>query len=431
MNLKKILFELFICILVFGFSCADAASSSDNNIVVNVTSTGSLPLMIKNRMQASVSVIAQQLMDGKTTDDIEQNKAHYADIINEVFDKILVGYTVSSVDITTDGRIEVTVNLLPWDYTIQDVQVEVKTDGVSDEIAALAISDIKDISSFFNSNLCGLPIDAVDWSNGALKYSLDNFMQKNLPEFRADFEMETGTVTKVTVTIYPRMPVVRNIDLMMRSSSVPNMYLLQERMILQNRADMILGVPIAFVNRHSDYFRQKFAHALDERTSFRLLDIHTNIVMVTGEKTTITSYSDTKKYNISIEGWADFGRDADDDSVTYRLHAGEYLNSKSEVFAQMFFRPQKAQVDWTAGLYYHFTDKLYSGGRYYFNDDYWSLDTQYIFNKKWLMRFDYAPQNDNWEGAIRYNVHDFISLEYVWEQRNHKNDNWLRLIGHF
>lgn len=252
MKLKKIIFLLPL--FVFFFSCGTAgAAINDDGLQVSVISSGPLPEMIKNRMQASVKVIAGQLLDGKNSDEIDVNKAHYEEVIKEVFDKILVGYTVSNTEITcTEESAAVRVSLLPWDDTIKNVSVEVKTDGVSDEIAALALSDIKDISSLFADNLCGLPIDAIDWSNGVLKHSLDDYMEKNLPEFRADFEMQTGDITKVAVTIYPRMPVIRNIDLMMRSSTVPNLYLLQERIFLENQTDMLLGVPVAFVDRHRD-----------------------------------------------------------------------------------------------------------------------------------------------------------------------------------
>ncbi len=433
MNFRKIFLLLPVCVFLFSFHNVNAAVTDDSNIAVDVVSAGPLPVMIKNRMQASVTVIAEQLMDGKSPDEINAGKAQYETVIKEVFDKILIGYTVDGVTIaTSDEQVNVTVNLLPWDDTITAVDVQIKTDGVSPEIAALAMADIKGMHDLFAENLCGLPVDAVDWSNGVLKHSLDDFMEKNLPEFRADFEMQPGATAKVVVTIYPRMPVIRNIDLMMRSDTVPNIYLLQERVFFQNQINILLGVPVAFVDRHKEYFAQKFAEALDKRSSFSLLGMHTDVDIKTGEQTTITSHSNTAKYNIGIEGWADFGRhNSEDENITYRVHLGRFLTPKNEFFTQIFFKPQETEVDWAAGYYYHFDKKWRLGGRYFFEDQYWSIDAQRVFNKKWLARFEYAPAKDSWEGAIRYNLHDFVSLEYVWQQADHEKDRWLRLIGHF
>ena len=32
-----------------------------------------------------------------------------------------------------------------------------------------------------------------------------------------------------------------------------------------------------------------------------------------------------------------------------------------------------------------------------------------------------------WEGALRYQLHDFMALEYVID----KDDSWMRVIGYF
>ncbi len=431
MNFGKIILFLSLCIFLLGSGIADAAVVDDSSISVNVTSQGHLPLLIKSRMESSVTVIAQQLVSGKNIDEISADKAQYENIIKDVFNKILVGYTVNSVNMSTDGNVNITVNLLPWDDVINNVDIQVKTDGVSPEIAALALNDIQDINEVFEDNLRGLPVDAVDWTNGVLKRSLNSFMETHLPEFRADFEMEPNTTAKVTVTIYPRMPVVRNIDLKMRSESMPNLYLLQERLFFQSQTDILLGVPIAFVDRHKDYFSEKLAKELDARPSFSMLGMRTAVNIISGEKTYITTYSNTKKYNVSIEGWADFGRDNDNESTIFYLHAGRMLTPKNEIFSETFFKPQQEKVDWAAGYYYHFDNKWSFGGRYFFDDAFLSLDTQRTFDKKWSAHFYYAPVKEGWQGAVRYNLHDFVGLEYVWEQKDNKKDNWIRLIGKF
>ena len=46
---------------------------------------------------------------------------------------------------------------------------------------------------------------------------------------------------------------------------------------------------------------------------------------------------------------------------------------------------------------------------------------------RWLLRYEYRWSDQKGEAAIRYRMHDFLSLEYVFD----KDDSWLRLIGNF
>ena len=75
-----------------------------------------------------------------------------------------------------------------------------------------------------------------------------------MPEFRADFDVEPGAEAKVALTVYPRLPVVRTVDLSMRSDSIPNFTLLGHRNIMQENVNMLIGVPVAFVERHEAEF---------------------------------------------------------------------------------------------------------------------------------------------------------------------------------
>lgn len=429
---RKILF-LPLCLFFWGYChVVSAAIIADDDINIVITEPNEqIPLLIRQRMQTSIAVIAQQLLSGKQYEQVAAQKIQYEDTIEEVFNKILVGYTVTNVSVEAGQNVNIIVRLLPWSDTINKVDVTVKTDGVSPEIATLALQDIQGIDKLFKDNLRGLPIDAVDWSNGILKHNLNDFMQKKLPEFRADFDMQPGETTKVAVTIYPRMPVVRTVDLRMRSNSMPNVYLLQERLYLQSQTDILLGVPVEFVERHQDYFARKLAADLDANKAFSLFNMHTKVNFAVGEKTQITTYSDTKDYNINIQGWSDFGRDDDKANNVYRLHLGKIFKTKHELFTQLFFLPQETEADWAAGYYYHFNDKWRLGGRYFFDDDIWSVDAKDVFDDRWLGRFSYMPENNNWEAAIRYKVHDFISLEYVLDQDDGRRNRWIRLIGNF
>ena len=65
--------------------------------------------------------------------------------------------------------------------------------------------------------------------------------------------------------------------------------------------------------------------------------------------------------------------------------------------------------------------------RYDFSDQDFIAAFEYEFLKDWLIRYEHKIDNDKKEAAIRYRLHDFLSVEYVVDQR----ENWLRFIGNF
>lgn len=97
---KKILF-LSICLFFWGYChLVSAAMVNDEDINVVITEPNeTIPLSIKQRMQTSIAVIAQQLLSGKQYEQVVAQKNQYEDTIEEVFNKILVGYTVTNVSI--------------------------------------------------------------------------------------------------------------------------------------------------------------------------------------------------------------------------------------------------------------------------------------------------------------------------------------------
>ncbi len=47
--------------------------------------------------------------------------------------------------------------------------------------------------------------------------------------------------------------------------------------------------------------------------------------------------------------------------------------------------------------------------------------------RRWMLGYEYRGADEMGEGAVRYRLDDFLSLEYVVD----KKDNWLRVIGNF
>lgn len=405
------------------------AAGSVETVTAQVTAAESLPPRVKTRMETTVAAIAAQLLGGRRLDEVSASAAQDAAVIHEVFDKVLVGYSVARVDVFPGEETRVEVRLLPWADVIRRVAVETTVEGMSPEVEAMARQDLAAVEKVFEESLLGLPVAASDWTNGVLKRSLNEYLAVHLPEFRGDFDVVPGTLTRVSLTVYPRLPVVRRVDLSMRSDSIPNFTLLNHRQRMEDKVNRLIGVPVGFVRRHEEDFTAALAAELDSLPDFRALSLHSQVTLPRiGETVDVMSRSDTEKYLIRLEGWADITRRQNENhNVVFRFHAGYRPTRRDEVFLETDFAAQAVTWDWKLGYARHVTPYTRGILRYDVERRHFVLGGQQQLSDRWLLRYEYRWADQKGEAALRYRMHDFLSLEYVFD----KEDSWLRLIGNF
>ena len=430
-----------LCVLAVGISCwlclPPAACAGKAVLIeqvdVQVRAEKNLPEPVRQRMEKSVAVIAGQLLEGRKLTEVSQARADYAGIIQQVFDKVLVGYTVSQVAVEVQddsGTALVQVFLVPWQDTIRNVQVDVSVEGMPKVAEALLKQDVSGMDEVFRSSLQGLPVAAVDWSHGLLKKQVAAFLEERAPEFKADFDVQVAADTRVRVVLYPLLPVVRTVDLSMRSDTVLNAGLLTKRQKMQSAVDGLIGLPVPFVERHRQEFEHYLADVLNGDADFRRWSVDTQVALTPGEQLKVMSRSDSDIYRVRLEGWADVGNswgNQHDTSLKARLHLGRMLSERSELFSQLDFYPQSVKWDWDVGYRYVLPSGTSAGMRYDLRNDYFKVDVLQPISCKWLLRYEYRDQEHHSEYGIRYKLHDFLSLEYAVDSHG----SWLRFIGYF
>lgn len=430
-----------LCVLAVGISCwlclPPAACVGKAVLIeqvdVQVRAEKNLPEPVRQRMEKSVAVIAGQLLEGRKLTEVSQARADYAGIIQQVFDKVLVGYTVSRVAVEVQdasGTALVQVFLVPWQDTIRNVQVDVSVEGMPKVAEALLKQDVSGMDEVFRSSLQGLPVAAVDWSHGLLKKQVAAFLEERAPEFKADFDVQVAADTRVRVVLYPLLPVVRTVDLSMRSDTVLNAGLLTKRQKMQSAVDGLIGLPVPFVERHRQEFEHYLADVLNGDADFRRWSVDTQVALTPGEQLKVMSRSDSDIYRVRLEGWADVGNswgNQHDTSLKARLHLGRMLSERSELFSQLDFYPQSVKWDWDVGYRYVLPSGTSAGMRYDLRNDYFKVDVLQPISCKWLLRYEYRDQEHHSEYGIRYKLHDFLSLEYAVDSHG----SWLRFIGYF
>ncbi|MBQ9479028.1 MAG: acylphosphatase [Selenomonadaceae bacterium] len=423
----KHLFALALLMLLLT-SSADAARIESVRAVV--TAQRSLPSMVKERMEDSVRAIGEQLLSGHELPITNQWRLQQSTVIKTVFDKILVGYSVQSVELSTvDTSAIINVELQPWTNTIANVDVDVTVEGMPDELETLVRNDLADIDRVFEDGLRDLPIAAADWTNGILKRRLNSFMDEHLPEFRADFDTEfSASTAHVLLNVYPRVPVVRMVSLSMHSNTMSNMALVTHRTLMEERVNLLVGVPVAFVARHQADIEELIREPLDAQKDFRALKMESKVELNAGEKTSVMIRSDSDRYRLRLSGWVDIGRSskAKDDFV-FRMHVGRKVSTLDEVFMQLDAQPQDVHFKWSLGYARSFDHGTSAAIRYDFTSKDVVTRIEQEFLKDWVLRYEHRFDDDKDEAAVRYRLHDFLDVECVVDNK----ESWLRFIGHF
>ena len=418
---------LALCLMLGGRA---AASPRVEAVQAEVTAAHSLPALAKARMEKSVEAIAGQLLTGREIAELREQKASREALIMEIFDKVLIGYTVTGTVIEPGETAIVKVSLAPWDVTIEQVVPVITVEGMPPLVEELVRQDAAGLGEVFQQALLGLPVAAGDWTAGLIRQEVRTYLSEHLPEFWADFEVYPGQQTRAEITLYPRLPVVRTVDLAMRSDTIPNVTLLSYRGEMQEMCSKLVGVPVGFVTRHQKAFEESLARSLDERGGLGSWQLKTQVEITPGENTQVMSRSDTDRYRVRLEGWLDVGRRSEghrNRDLTFRLHAGAMLSGKDEVFTLLDVYPEKPDWGWQLGYGRSLSSKGRAELRYDLRDSQWIVAASQQLARRWLWRYEYRWDGRVWETALRYRLHDFMSFEYVVD----RHDNWLRVIGYF
>ena len=103
------------------------------------------------------------------------------------------------------------------------------------------------------------------------------------------------------------------------------------------------------------------------------------------------------------------------------------MSSKDELFGQLDFFPQHVRWGWEVGYQRSLGSQTAVNLRYDMKEKRGVLGASYRLAPRWQLRYEYRWADELGEAALRYRMHDFLSLEYVVD----RHDNWLRLIGFF
>ena len=404
---------------------AKASDDVVETVTVSMTANQTPTTRIAKRMSASVRTVGEQMLVGRTISDVANGKTTYENLIKEVFDRVLVGYSVQSVNLVSASNTTIEVQVVPWGEVVGEAVLEVDYGNISPELQSLVKKDMGNIEDTINDVLVGLPIDALDWAGGVSKLVIREMLASELPEFRANFDIVPGARTVVKLSLAPVGATVQAVHVSLKSHTIPNVLLATARPTVNNAGKSLVGLPVAFVERHRDYFTSKLVATAAEHPLAKRYGLVLTPVINAGVDTVIALDAETDKYNVSLEGYMDMGRSQD--NTSFRLHAGKFMSKQDEAFVEVNFVPSSVAWSFVPGWGHAISDTTTAGIKYNISDKRNLLWLRQDINPNLSLRFENTPAINKNEIGIKYKMHDFLSVEYI----VNKEDRWLRLIGNF
>ncbi len=381
------------------------------------------PSRVIKRMEQSIATVGDHVLTGRKVADVDSGKASYEKLIKEIFDRVLVGYSVQEVTITPGRTAHIAVRILPWGDVVRKVVVETDLGGISPQLAGLFRSDLGDVEDRIGQVLIGMPVDSVDWASSVSKTVIREHLAAQLPEFRANIEIIAGQTTTVKLSLAPAGPLVKDVRVTLRSRTIPNFLLLEARPVVEDAANPLRGLPVAFVERHGDYFRDMLtkvaaAQPVTDRYSLKLI-----ATLRPGVATDMDISAETTKYNVKLEGYLDMGRKENDTSA--RLHVGQYLGRRDELFMEVTFIPASVTWEFVPGWGHRLGSATEAGVKYNLSSKHGLFWLRQDLDERWSLRIERTPVTGIYEAGLRFKLHEFLSAEYIVTT----NNRWLRLVG--
>ena len=422
-----------VCVLVMSLHSGIAVCSptqpvfTDSTVEmvqVQVTATAVPSTRVLRRMSESVKTIGEHLLLGRSTIEVSTRREHYERLVRDVFDRVLVGYTVEKVEIDSAAVAQIRISITPWGDTVRNVSVKVDYSGMTPEAVKLVKLDMGKLEPEIQAALLGLPIDAVDWASGVARELIRELLRRQLPEFHFSLDVEAGRDTSVRLSLFPTGQVVREAKVSLRSLTIPNLLLVHARPALELQANSMRGLPVAYVERRLAYFTENIRVTTISDPLIQQFGLKVSPLIRPGPDTEVAITVEAERFRITADVMLDFGRDRD--NISGKLHLGQRLGKHDEVFLELKVLPGMMTWEVMPGLGHKFATETWAGVRYRTNDREWGGWLEQGLGGRWSLRAERWPNLNYHEIGVRFKLHDFLSAEFVLTNER----NWLRMVGH-
>ena len=416
-------FLLLVSSFLLPFS-AEAAPIEKVNVSLSAVG-GDLPPAVEKRVISSISSIGNRVLVGKEESLFSLNSSAYNKVLADIINRVVIGYVVSDLTVSYGRDTALHVTLQPVGQIIRHVDTEIDYGGLTPEAARYVAEDTADVPALMDNLLIGLPVDSVGWAESVSQSAGRDLLSQILPEFQANFEVESGENTKVKIYLIPQGKIVRSSRLTFEKTTIPRLLMLRAAEETETALSSLRGLPVDFVTRHSEKISSDMNDILKKGSFIEKYGIATDTTLVSGETAELRVNALTDHWVIRTEVWLDAGRDGDKNTAVEGM-LGHYIGRYSTVFGEARFYP--GPMDWNVygGFSHQFGSFMDLGYKYDFVDNANHIFGNVPIGNKFSLRYDRDFKKRENEFGFSYKIHNYITLEYVY---NDEDGKWLRLIA--
>nr|WP_308611679.1 Tat pathway signal sequence [uncultured Dialister sp.] len=425
--LKKQMMRAGFLLLVSSFLLPFSAEAAPiEKVDVSLSAVGGdLPPAVEKRVISSISSIGNRVLVGKEESLFSLNSSAYNKVLADIINRVVIGYVVSDLTVSYGRDTALHVTLQPVGQIIRHVDTEIDYGGLTPEAARYVAEDTADVPALMDNLLIGLPVDSVGWAESVSQSAGRDLLSQILPEFQANFEVESGENTKVKIYLIPQGKIVRSSRLTFEKTTIPRLLMLRAAEETETALSALRGLPVDFVTRHSEKISSDMNDILKKDSFIEKYGIATDTALVSGETAELRVNALTDHWVIRTEVWLDAGRDGDKNTAVEGM-LGHYIGRHSTVFGEARFYP--GPMDWNVygGFSHQFGSFRDLGYKYDFVDNANHIFGNVPIGNKFSLRYDRDFKKRENEFGFSYKIHNYITLEYVY---NDEDGKWLRLIA--
>lgn len=425
--LKKQMMRAGFLLLVSSFLLPFSAKAAPiEKVDVSLSAVGGdLPPAVEKRVISSISSIGNRVLVGKEESLFSLNSSAYNKVLADIINRVVIGYVASDLTVSYGRDTALHVTLQPVGQIIRHVDTEIDYGGLTPEAARYVAADTADVPALMDNLLIGLPVDSVGWAESVSQSAGRDLLSQILPEFQANFEVESGENTKVKIYLIPQGKIVRSSRLTFEKTTIPRLLMLRAAEETETALSALRGLPVDFVTRHSEKISSDMNDILKKDSFIEKYGIATDTSLISGETAELRVNALTDHWVIRTEVWLDAGRDGDKNTAVEGM-LGHYIGKHSTVFGEARFYP--GPMDWNVygGFSHQFGSFMDLGYKYDFVDNANHIFGNVPIGNKFSLRYDRDFKKRENEFGFSYKIHNYITLEYVY---NDEDGKWLRLIA--
>jgi hypothetical protein len=372
--------------------------------------------------ERSLNAVIEHIPKSET----DENKARLVEV---VANRLLTGYSVEDARFEKNGDVSVTFkvssNEPEWDTAI------IKP-NLAPPVDAWFESDTAGIAESLRPLIRGVPVEALSWGDADLKRIVEELCHERLPGWRISLMVRgTGTAAILEISFVPEQPLMLAVTSAITSTSIPAMLHSNLRDALSAGFAPVIGVPVAWAERHGADFAEMGRAILEDESLVEHAKASPEMSVKIGPVTDVQIDLESRRYAAWV--WMAVYAGADDKYPEVGLHFGRraqiFPRWDMELYTELIVPLDNFDVETRLGMRWSPWRNIWLGGEWSNVDDEWwmraSLDSRLGRPYGWMR---YSEDGDA-NAAVGYRINNFISVEVHYDSRSDSPWNVRALVN--